>query len=248
VLLLVSGLRAQDPASALGHARQVNLDRAAKLPNFVADEKAMRYSSSHADPPKWKYMDTFESELVVQGAHFQRQHVLRDGKPWNKDGFPHFNWSVEFGEELTSLFSAKCRNRIEFEGHQEFRGRQVAAYRFSAPQDGCFGTFTIGRGLFGILDRSKHFTPPAKGRFLVDEPEGNVLYFEAEAHEYPKGFGADTFKQTETWDYVKIGETSHLLPIAMELYAGFTRGDLWHAVVEYKNHRHFESATEVKFE
>jgi len=248
VFLLALLLRAQDPTSTLEHVRQGNLDRAAKLPNFVADEKAMRYSSSHADPPKWKYMDTFESELVVHGAHFQRQNVLHDGKPWNRASFPHFNWSVEFGEELTSLFSAKCHNKIEFDGREEFEGRRVAAYRFSAPQDGCFGTFTISRGLFGVLHRSRHFTPPATGRFLADESDGNVLYFEVEAHDYPRGFGADLFKQTETWDYVNIGDRPHLLPIAMELFAGFTPGDLWHAIVEYKNHRHFEASTNVTFQ
>ena len=46
--VLVLSLRAQD--AALEQARQVNLERAAHLPDFVADEIAVRSKSRHIDP------------------------------------------------------------------------------------------------------------------------------------------------------------------------------------------------------
>ena len=61
-------LCAQDPAAALEHARAVNLERAASMPNFVVDETAIRYHSPHTDPPKWKQFDKIEMELIVQGG------------------------------------------------------------------------------------------------------------------------------------------------------------------------------------
>jgi hypothetical protein len=54
-------------------------------------------------------------------------------------------------------------------------------------------------------------------------------------------------KQTTTWEYVTIGDAFHLLPVAEDIYGGFTFADLWHVVVEYKNHRHFESSTNITF-
>ena len=57
--------------------------------------------------------------------------------------------------------------------------------------------------------------------------------------------GADPAKEINTWDYVKIGDASYLLPVGYEFIGGFTRESLWHVVVEYKNHRHFESSTGV---
>jgi len=57
---LLLSLRGED-AGKLEHARAVNLERAAKLPSFVMDEKAIRYKSRHTDPPKWEVFDTIES-------------------------------------------------------------------------------------------------------------------------------------------------------------------------------------------
>ena len=59
-LVLVSvSLLGQD--AALEHARQVNLERAANMPNFVADEIAQRYTR-HSDYSKWRLGDTIETE------------------------------------------------------------------------------------------------------------------------------------------------------------------------------------------
>lgn len=77
VILSVS-LRAQD--TALEHARQVNLERASNMPNFVADEIAERYTA-RGDSSKWKHKDTIETEITVRGIQLNRQHWRRNGKP-----------------------------------------------------------------------------------------------------------------------------------------------------------------------
>ena len=229
----------------LEHARTVNLERAAKLPSFVADEKAVRFKSRHVDPPKWEYADTIESEIAVKGFRFTRQNTRLNGQPWNKPGFPYFTWSARFGQELTALFSPKCPTTIEFEGREEFRGKPVLAYRFHSPPDGCFFFFSTHSSIFSA---TKRYNPARSGRFLIDDPGGNLLYCEEVASEFPKGFGADPFRQTESWDWVKIGDASYLLPVATEILGGFAPGDLWHVTVEYKNHRHFEASTTLTFE
>jgi hypothetical protein len=237
-LLLLSPLPGQDAATALQHAREVNLERAAKLPNFVADETMVRYKSRHTNPPKWQKMDTIESEIAVKGPDVTRQHTLINGKPWKKGYFPGFNWSVQFGTELQPLFGPKCGTTIEFEGPTQERGKQLLAYRFQAPPNGCFGTLTQYR---------KHYSPVWSGRFLIEDPGGSLVQFEDEAHEFPKGWEADPITQTITWDYVKIGNDSYLLPVGFEVFGGITNGDLWHVVVEFKNHRHFEASSNLTF-
>lgn len=234
-------LRGQD-AARLERARTVNLERAANLPSFVMDEKATRYHSRHTDPPKWEVFDTINSEIVVRGQGFTRENVRRNGKPWEKPNFSDFNWGIPFANEIRPLFDSNCSTVLEYEGRQDSRGKQLFAYRFHSPPNGCFGNFLI-RKLFS----SKTYNPARTGRILIDDPEGNVVRFEEEASEFPKGFGSDPMKQTTTWDYVTIGDASHLLPVAEDVYGGFTFADLWHVVVEYRNHRHFEASTNITF-
>ena len=91
-LLVPAAAFSADPTSALEHARQVNVELAAQLPNFVVDETVMRYKSRHADPPKWEVFDKIEAEVVVRGSGFSRQNVRRNGKLWKKPNYNDFNW------------------------------------------------------------------------------------------------------------------------------------------------------------
>jgi hypothetical protein len=241
--LLPIAVFAADPTSALEHARQVNAELAAQLPNFVVDETVMRYKSRHTDPPKWELFDKIEAEVVVRGSGFGRQNVRRNGKLWKKPNYNDFNWGEPFGYELKTVFDRKCSVTIEFEKNEQLRGKQLLSYKYHAPPDSCFITLAIGSGFF----RVKYYNPARTGRFLIDDPGGNVIYFEELANEFPKGFGLDPWKQTSSWDYVQIGDSSHLLPVAAEVFGGFVRGNLWHVVVEYKNHRLFQAKSNVTF-
>jgi hypothetical protein len=236
-------LLAQEPSATLERARQVNLERAAALPNFVVDEYVQRYKSGHSDPPKWKLFDTIESELAVQGSGFTRQQVRRDGKPWKKPDLSDFNWGNPFGYGIPSLFGAGCPTTFEFEKGENASGKEVLVYRYQSPPNGCFGNLNI-RSWFS----NKTYNPARFGRIWIDLPAGNVVQFIEEIREYPKDFGADPWTQIITLDYVKIGEVSHLAPVSAEIYGGFQRGDLWHVLVEYKNHRRFEASTSIRFE
>ena len=232
--------------AALEHARAVNLERAAKLPGFVAEETAVRYKSRHTDPPQWQHADTIESEIAVQGGGFTRQNVRLNLMPWNKPNFPEFTWSVRFGYELSALFDPRCPNQIEFEDRTEIRGRPALAYRFSSPPDGCFGVLVFKNGL---LSFTKRYNPARRGRFLISDPEGSLVRFEIEALDVPKWMKADPTREVTTWEYVTIGDRSYLLPVAFEIFGGFVQRDLWHVVVvEYKNHRHFEASTNLTFQ
>lgn len=133
VLALAGSVLAQDvsqPQAKLEKIRAVNLDRAARLPNFVADEVAVRYHSKHVNPPVWQPLDTIESEISVRCDDFTRQNVRLNGKPWTKPNFPSFTWSVDFGGGLKPLFDPKCKTEIAFDRNVE--GWEGLRWHFSS--------------------------------------------------------------------------------------------------------------------
>ena len=234
-LIIVSvSLLGQD--AALEHARQVNLERAANMPNFVADEIAQRYTR-RSDSSKWRPEDTIETEITVRGIQISRQNWRRNGKPVSPDPDGMHMPTTGFGAALKPLFDPECPTALEFAGREELRGEPALVYRFRSLADGCFGN------LYG----SRPYNAARTGRVLIDDPTGEILQFEEEATGFPKGFVFVQRNQVMTWDSVKIGDASHWLPVAADFIWRMGNGELYRTTVEYKNHRHFEAATNLKF-
>lgn len=51
-----------------------------------------------------------------------------------------------------------------------------------------------------------------------------------------------------TWDYVRAGESTELLPVAADLSGGLSRKELWRVTLTYTNHRQFAASTSVSFD
>jgi hypothetical protein len=220
----------------LERARQVNLERAATMLNFAADEVTKRYSG-RTGSSKWKYEDTIETEIIVWGIQITRQNWRRNGKPLGRldnGSMP----STGFGAALKPLFDPQCPTTLELQGGEQVRGRPALAYRFRSPADGCFGN------LYGKLGR---YNAARTGRVLIDALTGEILQFEEEATGLPKGFGFVQRNQVMTWDSVKIGDASHWLPVAADFIWRTDSGQLYRTTVTYKDHRHFETATTLSF-
>jgi hypothetical protein len=223
----------------LEHAREVNLEYASNMPNFVADETAKRYTSSSASAD-WRYLDTIETEITFKGSSAVRQQIRRNGKPWERpfQALPGFKWYGGFGTEIRPLFDLLCPTTIEYQGRAEVRGKRLLKYRFSSPADGCFGPFTM---------EYQRYNPARSGHVFIDETAGNVIQLEEEASGFPAEFEFAQRDETVWWDYVKIGEASHLLPVGATFVILYSSGNRFRVEAEYKNHRHFEAATNITF-
>ena len=228
-LLQVPGKLAPKPSLTLPdprveRLREVNLGYVASLPNFVADERATR-SLKLKDSSSWKLQDTVESEITLQSSGRSRQHVRINGKARNSQShwLPGVNWGIGFGTELIDLFDPKCETTFDFKGPGDGpENKQLLLYSFHAPPDRCFGPSQIG----AIQSNGSK-----DGQILVDDA-GHVVQFKE----------GDT---TLSWGYVRIGESSHLLPVAADYVFTFPDG-VWHIEVQFKNHKHFESSIQLK--
>lgn len=223
----------------LARARQINLEYAANMPNFVADEKAKRFRIGPGGST-WRDFDTVESEIAFTGNHAARQSIRRNGKPWGQlfEALPGFKWYEGFGTEIMPLFDAKCPGTIKYQGRSKSGGRPVLEYQFSAPIDGCFPFF--------FFDYQR-YNPARTGHFSIDEQAGNILQLDEEANGFPAEIQFADREEHITWDFVKIGADSHLLPVRAGFLVRYYDGTRYRIEVEYKNHRHFEASTNVTF-
>jgi hypothetical protein len=224
----------------LSHARQVNLEYAAHMPNFVADERAKRYRMAPRSS-RWKDFDTVESEITFKGNHAARQQIRRNGEPWEQpfEALPGFKWYEGFGTEIAPLFDPKCPTTIEYQGRSKAHGRALLEYQFSTPADGCFPFF--------FFDYQR-YNPVRTGHVFIDDPAGSIMQLDEEASGFPKEIEFAQREEHISWDYVKIGEQAHLLPIRAHFLVRYYDGTRYRIEVEYKNHRHFEASTSITFQ
>lgn len=223
----------------LAHARQLNLEYAANMPNFVADEKAKRHRRGPGSTT-WRDFDTVESEITFHGNHATRQDIRRNGKPWQQpfEALPGFKWYEGFGTEIVPLFDAKCPTTIAYQGRSKLDGRPVLDYSFSTPVNSCFPFF--------FFDYQR-FNPPRSGHFAIDEADGNILQLDETASGFPAEIQFAERQEHITWGYVKIGAETHVLPVRASFLVSYYDGTHYRIEVEYRNHRHFEASTNVTF-
>jgi hypothetical protein len=224
----------------LEHARKINLDDLAHMPNFIADENAKRYRSGSHSQPLRPY-DTVESEIAFKDRRAVRTQIKRDGETWNQpfDALPGYKWYEGFETEIGPLFDPDCPTQIEYRGAATTNGRKSSEYVFRSPVDGCFPF------LYFAYQR---YNPARTGRFSIEDPAGKILQVHDRSEKFPPDFEFQAREEHFTWDYVKIGESSHLLPVHAQFTVTYRDGVRYRVDVDYRNHRHFEANSNLTFQ
>jgi hypothetical protein len=234
---LMGGAAKASAMAMLERARKTSMERVEKMPNFVADEIAHRYRSE-STTQTWRLFDTLEAEITAKDGGLSRQNLRLNGAPTKKtlDRLDGPLWMGGFfGVELR-MFDPNCAAKFDFAGVESIGGRQLQAYRFRSPPAGCL-TARAGKD---------KYSPGGAGRVLVDE-RGEVLRYECEASGFPEKSPFDRVIETESWDYVTIGGSSRLVPVAASMSLFQTDGTAWAVRIEYRNHRHFEASAAVTY-
>jgi hypothetical protein len=207
-----------------------------QMPNFVADELVTRYDST-ADAPNWRPVDTIESQVTFKGTVVTRDRIEFNGKPWKLAyrELPGFKWTDGFGSQMSYLFDPTCPTTFEPGGSVEESGKPLSVVRYSSPPNGCEFYW----------ENYEQFYPPKAGQILLDASEANVIRLETKSDQFPRAFPIAAVEKQVSWDFVKIGDATHLLPISAEILVTLSTGERKLARHEYKNHRHFEAASRI---
>jgi hypothetical protein len=241
-----------DPLAMLDKVRAVNLDRAAHLPNFLADEEASCYVQTAAQPsdklerlteqPGWRLTATVRSEVTFKGVNETRQQVAADGKLVPAKALPAgcIAWSGGYSTYFKPLFDPKCGTTFTFSKTLGKPGKQSWVYNFSTPPEGlCFSPS------FSDFERAY---AAHEGSVLIDISTGSMLSVVARSLGFPKAFPIMETEETVIWDVVKTGDETHLLPVSYDRVKLTGNGGAWRVSVQYTNHRHFEANTSITFQ
>ena len=82
---------------------------------------------------------------------------------------------------------------------------------------------------------------------LVDKDGDRIVQFEMSGGDLPQ-YGWGEWKEFLFWDDVKVGNTSHRLPVSGEYTLAYSNGDAWQVKVEYTNHRVFGTSINLSFQ
>jgi hypothetical protein len=223
----------------LARARRVNLAYAGSMPSYVADEIANRYTSGPKSS-KWQPLDTVETEITIEGTRAIRRQIRRNGRPWDQafDALPGFRWYGGFGTEIRPVFDPACGATLEYQGRADVRGSRLMRFLFTAPADSCFAV---------LFMNGKQANPPRLGHVFIDETTGNVMQYEEEANDLPADFGMTQRTEQVSWSNVRIGDATHLLPVAASFMVRYATGARAKIELEFRNHRHFEASSHIAF-
>jgi hypothetical protein len=228
------------PGAILERARAVNLERAAHMPSFVADEIMDCYVSSPglAD---WQHSASVRSEVRFTGMTARRQRVTRNGKALAVPGFVPgcMGSSGGFGTYLRPLFDPECATTFTYSSTINQPGGEDLIYVFRTPPEGCFETSFSG---------SERAYPTHAGLVTIQASGGDMMHVESESVALPGAYPITLIKEEVSWGFVNIGETRLLLPISYEKVMWMSSGLINRVSATYVNHRHFEASSKITFE
>jgi hypothetical protein len=236
---------AAEHQDTLEKARAVNLNRAAHLPNFLADEDVVCYFQAANQPigsPAWQQIATAKSQVSFKGVNETRQQVGADGKPGRAPAIPDgcIEWSGGYSLYFKPLFDPSCSTTLTFSKTLGKPGHQSLVYNFSTPAEGlCFSP--------AISDFERAYAAH-EGSVLIDIPTGSMVSVVARSTHLPEAFPIMESDETVIWDVVNTGGEEHLLPVSYERVKIFANGAARRVLVKYSNHRHFEAASTITFQ
>jgi hypothetical protein len=235
----------EESAATIEMSRQVALDYARSLPDFICTQLVRRYIDVEhlTQHPYWRMLDT----LTIKLSYFDRREdhtlVLVNGKP-SKKSYTELGGAISAGEFALmqkQIFDPASQAIFTWKKWNKAGKRQAATYLYRVD---------VSHSRF-MLD----FLTPAgltqdivgyHGTLELDRETGNVLSMTYIADAIPKTCPISLSDTAVTYDFADVGGKQYLLPASSE--TELRSRELWtrnHA--EYRDYRKFSADSTVRF-
>ena len=184
-------------------------------------------------------LDTVSAEIVFEDGQENYRNVKINDRPTDKplqqiDG----SWSTgEFASILLDLFHPATHAQFRPGGASPISGFNAQVYDFQVQSENSHWMLHAG---------SQNVSPAYAGSVWIDPNTARVLRIEMQARDLPSDFPMDQVETAVDYSYVRIGETSALLPVHAETL-GCERGtsDCSHNIIDFRNYHEFKSESTI---
>jgi len=230
----------EEQRRVLDQARDYAMNYSKRLPDFICTQVTRRYY----DPTGlefWRGMDTITEKLTYFEQKEDYKVVTVDGRlaDTTHDKLGGATSSGEFGSMMKEVFDPKTETRFHWLRWGTLRGRRNHVYAYSVSQS---------RSQWRIdYQRTMEIVPAYRGLIYVDADLLTVTRITLEAIDIPPTFPIQLARTTLDYDFIKIGEAEHVLPLRAEIRMREGR-TLVKNEVEFRMYRKFGAEATIKFE
>ena len=237
-LMTASPTHSLGPAGSLiERAREAAWQFSQKLPNFVCQEFMSRFSQRGREQKM--PLDLVSAEIIYEDGQESYRNVKINNRPTDKslqeiDG----SWSTgEFASILLEIFDPHTHAQFRSGGASTISGFSAQVYDFQVQSENSRWMLHAG---------SQSLAAAYVGSVWVDPNTARVLRIEMQARNIPSDFPMATVETAVDYSYMRIGESSVLLPVHAEAL-GCQRDSSYcsHNIIDFRNYHEFKSDIKI---
>lgn len=220
--------------------REYALGYTKRLPDFICTQVTRRYF----DPSGlefWQRADIITERLTYFEQKEDYKVVLVNSRPTDisHDQLGGATSSGEFGTLMREIFELTSETTFRWQRWATLRGHRSHVYSYRVAQP--LSKWRIE------YQRSMSIVPGYQGLIYIDAGTLAVMRITLEAVDIPPSFPVQQARTVLDYDFVKIGESEHVLPLRAEVRMREGR-NLVKNEVEFRMYRKFGAEAIIKFE
>ncbi len=225
-------------------ARYHSLKFMDELPNFIVTQFVTR-SVQTPEKKDWQEQDKLEIELTFNTQKGEKFKLIKLNDRPTSASYESLGGATsrgEFGMMIESLFAPESQAQFTEVRKETFKGKPTVLFTFAVKK---------ANSLYRITDTpsGRAVTTAYSGTVWVEAATGRVLRIEQSAEDIQRGFPVSVAESAVEYDWVKVGEQKHLLPVAAEVLLGRdTNRTYSRNVIELKNYKVFETGIKLILE
>jgi hypothetical protein len=230
----------EEQNALIEEVREYALSYSKNLPNFLCTQVTRRYYDQ-SGTEFWQMQDTLTTRLSFFEGKETYQLVMINNRSTTQSyaSLGGATSTGEFGSMLQQLFEAKTEATFQWLRWATLRGHRAHVYSYHVPQSNSQWHLSY--------ERNQDMIVAYTGLVYVDRDTGMILKVTLDAENVPQSFPISQASSAVDYDYVKIGDQTHLLPLKGEVHMR-TSKVLTRNLVEFHLYRKFGADTSITFD